>query len=84
MIYHAAAKTLFVLVVGADHDVIISSAVYEIFFKVHGRTTRPEAGYFILYLLSPAGQRIPADFGCIPVYAMFVHAPPALYSALAL
>ena len=30
----------------------------------------PEAGYFILYLLSPLGQSIFADFGFMPIYEM--------------
>jgi hypothetical protein len=54
--------------------------VVKAFFRVdYDKRACVEAGYFILYLLSSAGQRILVDFGFIPVYEMFVQTPPDFY-----
>jgi molybdate transport system substrate-binding protein len=66
--YRTTAKTLFTLVQGLTMTELPPALAIKAFFGMTMiRGACAEAGYFILYLLSPVGQRILADFGFIPV-----------------
>jgi molybdate transport system substrate-binding protein len=69
--YRTTAKTLLPLVPELTMtELPLALAVKAYFGLTMIRGACAEAGHFILYLLSPAGQKILADFGFIPVYEM--------------
>ena len=69
--YFSNAKTRYTLVPGLTMTELPPALAVKAFFGLTMiKGARPEAGYFILYLLSPVGQRILADFGFTPIYEM--------------